>query len=173
MIFAETAAVTGDVVTANAAEAEPAGTVTEAGTAALLLLELRVTTNPPVGAGPVRVTVPLEDVPPVTVDGVSESAFNPATAMPKLAFSEAVPRVAVRVAVVAVLTADVATVNVAVLDPTGMDTVAGTTALALLEARVTVTAAPEAGADSVTVPVDGEPPVTDVGETVKVFRVAA
>jgi hypothetical protein len=50
----------------------PAGTVTLAGTAAtpVLLLE-RETTAPPAGAGPLRVTVPVEDVPPVTLVGLS------------------------------------------------------------------------------------------------------
>jgi len=48
-----------------------AGTITLAGTcaAAALLLD-RVTTAPPAGAGPFNVTVPVEDVPPITEDGL-------------------------------------------------------------------------------------------------------
>jgi len=61
---------TGVVVMLNVAEVCPAGMVTDAGTWAAALLELRVTVVPPAGAGPVRVTVPVELVPPVTVLGV-------------------------------------------------------------------------------------------------------
>ena len=48
-----------------------AATVTLAGAVAadVLLLE-RVITAPPVGAGPLRVTVPAEDVPPITDRGL-------------------------------------------------------------------------------------------------------
>lgn len=47
-------------MTVKVAEVAPAGTVTDVGTVATaVLLEVSVTTVPPVGAGPVRVTVPL------------------------------------------------------------------------------------------------------------------
>jgi hypothetical protein len=61
-------AVTALVVTVKLALEPPAGTVTLAGTVAtpVLLLE-RETTAPPLGAGPLRITVPVEDVPPVTL----------------------------------------------------------------------------------------------------------
>ena len=49
----------------------PAATVTLAGTvAAAVLLLASVTTIPPAGAGALRVTVPVEDVPPVTLAGL-------------------------------------------------------------------------------------------------------
>ena len=58
---------TGLVVTVNVAVVAPAATVTLAGTcaAAVLLLD-RATTDPPVGAGPFNVTVPVDEVPPIT-----------------------------------------------------------------------------------------------------------
>ena len=59
-------AVTGEVVMLKFTDDCPAGTVTVAGTWAAGSLELKVTTVPPVGAVPVRVTVPVELVPPVT-----------------------------------------------------------------------------------------------------------
>jgi hypothetical protein len=56
---------TGVVVMVKVAEVELAGTVTLAGTCAteVLLLD-KVTTAPPAGAGPVRVTVPVVELPP-------------------------------------------------------------------------------------------------------------
>jgi hypothetical protein len=59
------------VVTVKLAEVLPVATVTLLGTVATAveLLE-RVTTVPAEGAGPVRVTVPVEEVPPVTELGL-------------------------------------------------------------------------------------------------------
>jgi hypothetical protein len=62
-------AVTADVVAVKVAVVLPALTVTEAGTTALALLLDNATTMPPAGAVPVRVTVPVEEVPPVTLAG--------------------------------------------------------------------------------------------------------
>jgi hypothetical protein len=55
----------------NVADDELAGTVTDAGTVAALLFEERVTKAPPVGAGLVKVTVPVADVPPKTAAGAT------------------------------------------------------------------------------------------------------
>jgi len=65
-------AVTALVVTMNVAVLAPAATVTLAGTlAAALSLEI-ITCAPPVGAGPLSVTVPVEFcAPPVTLVGFS------------------------------------------------------------------------------------------------------
>jgi len=62
----------GDVVTMNVAELLPGATVTLAGTLATegLLLD-SATTVPPAGAGPLRVTVPVEELPAFTVEGDS------------------------------------------------------------------------------------------------------
>ena len=66
--------VTALVLTVNVALLAPAATVTLAGTVAVgvLLLE-RETVAPPVGAGPLSVTVPVEADPPVTLVGFSVS----------------------------------------------------------------------------------------------------
>ena len=58
----------------NVAEVAPAGTVTLAGTVAAAVLPLvRVTDAPPVGAAPVKRTVPVELFPPTTLVGLSET----------------------------------------------------------------------------------------------------
>ena len=71
------------VVTVKVAEVAPPGTITLAGTVAtdVLLLE-RVTTAPPPGAGPLKVTVPVEGLPPATLVGfkVSDAGTVPACA---------------------------------------------------------------------------------------------
>ncbi len=62
------------VVTVKVALVAPAATVTLAGTVAtaVLLLE-RLTVAPPLGAAPLSVTVPCEELPPVTLLGFSVS----------------------------------------------------------------------------------------------------
>src|SRR5438034_9978667 len=67
------------VLTVKVALVLPAGTVTLAGTLAAPLLLDSVTCAPPAGAGPLSVTVPVDDcVPPVTLVGfkVSEEAVG-------------------------------------------------------------------------------------------------
>ena len=67
--------VTALVLTVNVALLAPAATVTLAGTVAAAVLSLiRETAAPPVGAGPLRVTVPVEGDPPVTLIGLSAIA---------------------------------------------------------------------------------------------------
>src|SRR5258708_18097509 len=72
-MLAEVGTRTMDVFTRKVALGAPAGTVTLEGTlAAPLLLESR-TCAPPAGAGPLSVTVPVEDEPPITFEGASVS----------------------------------------------------------------------------------------------------
>ena len=67
-VFRETELVT----TGKVAELAPAATVTVAGTLAMEgLLLARLTVRPPEGASPLRVTVPVEGLPPVTLVGAS------------------------------------------------------------------------------------------------------
>ena len=60
---------TAEVVTLNEPELAPAGIEMLAGTCADPLLLCSATTKPPAGAGPDRVTVPLDGLPPTTVLG--------------------------------------------------------------------------------------------------------
>ena len=62
------------VVTWNVALVAPAATVTVAGTcAAVVLLLVRDTVAPPLGAAPLSVTVPVDELPPVTLVGFTET----------------------------------------------------------------------------------------------------
>jgi len=66
-------AVTALVLTVKVAVVAPAGTATLEGTLAAPLLLASATCAPPAGAGPLSVTVPVEEFPPVTLVGFSET----------------------------------------------------------------------------------------------------
>jgi hypothetical protein len=73
-IVAEVGMRTADVLTLKVAVLAPAGTVTLDGTLAAPLLLESMTCAPPAGAGPLRVTVPVDDcTPPITLVGFSIS----------------------------------------------------------------------------------------------------
>ena len=153
------------VVTVKVAVVALAATVTLAGTCATVVLLLdRVTAAPPVGAGPVKVTVPVEDEPPPTLAGfrVTEESAEGFTVSVAVLFVLFKLPVMVTVAVLA--TGLVLTVNVAVVAPAATVTLAGTCAAAVLLLD-NVTTAPPVGAAllRVTVPVDEDPPMTLVG----------
>jgi hypothetical protein len=82
-IVAEIDTITTDVFTVKVAPLLPAGTVTLAGTLAALLLLDSVTCAPPAGAGPLSVTVPVEDCTlPTTLVGCSSAAVDLKEALP-------------------------------------------------------------------------------------------
>src|SRR6266403_120634 len=142
--------VTALVLTVNVALLAPAATVTLAGTVAVdvVLLE-RETVAPPAGAGPLSVTVPVEGDAPVTLVGFSVSEERVGRACGSTV-SEAVMVTpaydAEMVTGVDAVTALVLTVNVALLAPAAIVTLAGTVAVdVLLLERETV--APPGGAD--------------------------
>ena len=72
MIVTAVVEATGLVVAVKVAVVAPASTVTDAGTCAAAVFELvSVTCAPPSGAGPLIVTVPVEEVPPSTEAGLT------------------------------------------------------------------------------------------------------
>ena len=157
-----------DVAMVKVADVDPAGTVIVAGTvAAATLLEVRFTADPPVGAAAPRVTVPVEDAPPATMLGETVRLERSAGLIVSAALRLVPDSVAVMVAVETAVTADVVMLNVAVVAPAGTVTLAGTVAEVLLEARFTTAPPVGAAVPRVTVPVDGEPPTTLVGDRVK------
>src|SRR5437879_3691734 len=63
-----------DVLTVKDTLLAPAGTITLEGPVAAVVLRLEsATCAPPEGAGPLKVTVPVEEFPPVTLVGFSET----------------------------------------------------------------------------------------------------
>lgn len=68
-IVADVLLATAVVVTVNVVLVVPAATVTLAGTCAEPLFEDSATAAPPAGAGPFRVTVPVELLPPTKLVG--------------------------------------------------------------------------------------------------------
>jgi hypothetical protein len=155
---------TGLVVTVKVTCVFPASTVTLLGVAAALLLLLRFTLNPPAGAGFEMVTVPVDEVPPVTLEGDRVKLVGPSPLSVSVPEAEALFADAVIVAVVSAPTEFVVTVNVFVVCPAATVTVPGTWAAPLLLLRVITNPAAGAGSLIVTVPVELSPLVTVDGE---------
>src|SRR3954468_24700730 len=119
VIVAVVAAVTDVVVAVNVLLVAPAGTVTLAGSATAAESSDKATTAPPAGAAALSVTVPVDELPPTTAVGLSESPDNVADAarvMPKAANSVVLLRLALSCTVV-LSTGNVVTVNDAVVAP--------------------------------------------------------
>jgi hypothetical protein len=162
-----------EVFTGKVALVAPAGTVTLAGTVAAELLLESVTCAPPLGAGPFSVTVPVEGPsgPPTTLEGFRASEETTGGVTVSEAVRVPLPD-AVIVTWVDAATALVVTGKVALVDPAGTVILAGTVATAGLLLERETTAPPlGAGPLSVTVPVEGFPPVTLVGLIVREDKV--
>jgi hypothetical protein len=154
---------------------DPAGTVTDAGTlATVVVLLVSVTTTASV-ATPDNVTVPVLFVPPLTLVGFKVSVETTRTGFTVMDAALATPlRVPVIVKEDATVTVRVVTVKVAVVDPAATVTLAGTVPI-VVDEDVSVTTAPPVGAAlvNVTVPVTVLPPVTAETLVVRVAKTAA
>lgn len=154
-----------DVLIVNVAELAPAAIVTLTGGVTPELLEVMLTTAPPVGEGPFRVTVPVALDPLATEFGDTVNPVKTAGVIVNTVVTEMAPDLAVIVAGVEDPTADVVIVKVAVVLPDATVTLFGGTALELLDVNVT-TMPPEGAAPlRLTVPVEEVPPLTEVGDT--------
>lgn len=170
----ELEAATPRVVIVNVALVAPLGTVTVARTVATdVLLLAKLTTAPLEGAFPLKVTVPVELLPPTTEVGVIVKVDRIAALTVRVALL-LTPYVPVMVTEVLVATPLVVTAKVAVVAPAATVTPAGTVAAAVL-LLAKATRAPPAGARpvSVTVPVELDPPVRVLGLNVTDDKVTA
>lgn len=149
------------VLTGNVALVNPAATVTLDGTVAteVLLLESAITA-PPAGAGPLSVTVPVEELPPARLDAlnVADARTGGMTVIELVCVAPL--RTAEITVVVAVATGLVLIVNVVLVAPSGIVTVAGTLTAGLLLDKDTTAPPVGAAAFIATVPVGEFPPVT-------------
>lgn len=170
VITAEAFAATGGDFTLNVAVVSPASTVTVEGVVASMELEDRVTVVA-LGAAPLRVTVPVLGVPPVTVVGDRERLLRARMSIWRDSVLVTVPSFAVIIALVLAVTEEVLTWKVAVVAAAGMVTVGRTVASGELEDRATAVAT-GAGPSRVMVPVVEVPPVTAVGERERLLRVS-
>ena len=132
----------------NVALVAPAGTVTFEGTVAGLAPD-NCTTAPLAGAGPLSVTVPVDDEPAATVDGLSVSDVTPTVTpglmvMPVLAVE--LPNAAVIVAGVVVVTGNAPKEKSPELDPADTRTVGGRLTAGLFAESDTRTCPAGAGA---------------------------
>ena len=164
---------TTDVEIVNVAEVAPDITVTEVGDVALVVLDNKLTTVPPVGATPFSVTEPVEDCPPITDVGVIERLERLGGITFRVAVLEFAPWVPVMIAFTIAGTAEVEIANVAELAPAGTTTDPGTTTLVLPDERLTLNPPVGAGLVRVTVPVLELPPITDAGDTAIALRAVA
>jgi hypothetical protein len=152
----------------------PSATVTLAGVVAAELLSDRETTNPPDGAAALNLTVPLDELPPTTLLGLTETESSvavgggdePAVMSSSACFPGLPARSAKMFMLNCSLTGLVTIVKLALVAPAGTVTLVGivaTLAGAGVESEITVS--PLWAALNVTVPVDGLPPTTLDGFT--------
>jgi len=94
VIVALVVELTGFVLIANVAEALPAGIVMVAATVTELALLERETFSPPEGAGPLKTSLPVEDLPPTTLEGLTVSKTNAGGLIVSVAVCEAPSRLA-------------------------------------------------------------------------------
>lgn len=157
----------------NVPVVDPAATVTLDGTVAALLFDCKVTTVPPDGAAPPRITVPVELAPPATVVGLRVNDVSACGLTVNVAEALAPPSEELMLTGVLAPTANVVIAKVADVAFAATVTVAGTVATAVF-ALVSVTMVPPDGAGPVrvTVPVEDAPPMTTVGLRLNPLSVA-
>ena len=122
VIVAEVVEFTFEVLTVNVPVDDPAAMVILDGTLALGELLVRVTTKPPIGARPVKVTVPVDEAVPLTEVGLNVTLLTVAAETVSVFVPEVPPPGAGLVTVMltepAVATVDAGTAAVRLVDET-------------------------------------------------------
>ena len=169
VIVAVKFALTPAVATLKLADMAPTGIVTELGTLTLALDELSLTTIPPAGAVPFKVTnPPLAEFPPTMELGVTLTLDRDAGFTVRTVETDLLFKVPVIVTDLTAVTPRVDTVKVALDDPAAIVTLAGTVAANGFElSRLTTVPAGPASPliEIVPVTVVADPPTTAVGFT--------
>ena len=165
LTLAAVVALTPVVLAVNETDELPAATLTLAGTWRADDADASWTTNPPVGAGESREATPVASFPQTTELGLKVRDFSFAPSIVSLTAAALEPSVPVIFTVVLVRTGEVLIEKEAVVAPFRTFTVAGTVAAALDDSRETVTPPKPAFFESVILPVDVSPPLTEAGDT--------
>jgi hypothetical protein len=158
--------VTVPAVAVKLADDAPAATVTDAGLEINDEDDASETMMPPLGAGPESVTFPVADRSLTIMVGLMLMLSRAAGVTVSVADTVSAGPVAEMSVVVEAVTTFEVTEKVALVDPAGTTTVAGTVAtVVLLEARVMVSPPAGAGALSFREARDDLPPVTEAGDS--------
>lgn len=157
VILAGVDEVTAFVVIENVADDVPPGTVTVAGAAAEVELDLRVTLKPAGGAFPPSVNVPTEDLPPVTLVGAIVNKVRAIGFTVRTAVTFAPPSDAVIVIFVDAVTDPVTKLIVATFEPAGTVTDPGPPHAGDVDVKVTLLPPDGAAELILTVPVTDPP----------------
>jgi hypothetical protein len=171
LIVTDVSAIGLTVLIVNAPDVSPAGIAIDTDKLVMPLCEVEsLTIIPPVGAGPLSVTVPIEELPPTTELGDTTSVFTEVILIPSVALFVTPLRLAEITALTLLVTGEVFTVNVAAVEPSGIETEGATVAAGLLLDKAISTPAGGAGALSVTVAVELDPPARLVGFRTRILR---
>lgn len=165
-------ATTGNVAE-NVAVSNPASTRTVDGAVMPARPLVRLTTQPPSGAFPVNLTVPVTVVPPTGVLLGNASDRTRGAKTFKVPVTESEPVVPVITTFVSTEVTAVDAVNSAVVAFAGTVTVAGTTTSGFALIKETTVPPAGAGVCNVTIPGVDSPPVTAAGENVTVRMTGA
>ena len=150
----------------NATDLAPARILAVAGTVTEDRLLARFKTVPPVGAGSLRVAVPVLVKPPTSDVGLNVRDTSLGGKTLRLTPTEAEPRVTVIFEVTALATGTVVAENLPVVAPAATVTLAGTVVVVLLLASLTLMPPVGASPERVKTPEELAPPESVVGLSV-------